>query len=463
MSVALAESMHDAGELVRRYAVQGPRYTSYPTALNFRDDFGVADYDAFLKEARRSPSPLSLYVHVPFCHSLCYYCACNKVITRDPNASRRYLDHLHKELEMLSDRLGPGRRVTQLHLGGGTPNYLDKAEMTELVHSLATHFNLDDGSEREFSIELDPRSVDEDYLALLKGLGFNRISMGIQDTDLRVQEAINRVQSTDMIARLMGAARRYNFRSVSMDLIYGLPRQTLETFSRTLDDVIALSPERIALYHYAHLPQRFKWQKSMDRHPMPNSEEKLSIFLLAEQRLSEAGYINIGMDHFVKPEDELAKFQQEGRLQRNFHGYSTCRSPDVIGMGVSAISSLGRCYAQNHKSLEEYYAAIDAGQLPVAKGLTLNAEDLLRRYVIMQLACNLRLSYVDLYDRFHVFFRRKFADAIPELEAMEREGIVTLMPDELRINDRGRLLLRNICMLFDQSLEQHQGAYSKTL
>lgn len=230
MSVALAESMHDAGELVRRYAVQGPRYTSYPTALNFRDDFGVADYDAFLKEARRSPSPLSLYVHVPFCHSLCYYCACNKVITRDPNASRRYLDHLHKELEMLSDRLGPGRRVTQLHLGGGTPNYLDKAEMTELVHSLATHFNLDDGSEREFSIELDPRSVDEDYLALLKGLGFNRISMGIQDTDLRVQEAINRVQSTDMIARLMGAARRYNFRSVSMDLIYGLPRQTLETF-----------------------------------------------------------------------------------------------------------------------------------------------------------------------------------------------------------------------------------------
>ena len=266
-----------------------------------------------------------------------------------------------------------------------------------------------------------------------------------------------------MIARLMGAARRYNFRSVSMDLIYGLPRQTLETFSRTLDDVIALSPERIALYHYAHLPQRFKWQKSMDRHPMPNSEEKLSIFLLAEQRLSEAGYINIGMDHFVKPEDELAKFQQEGRLQRNFQGYSTCRSPDVIGMGVSAISSLGRCYAQNHKSLEEYYAAIDAGQLPVAKGLTLNAEDLLRRYVIMQLACNLRLSYVDLYDRFHVFFRRKFADAIPELEAMEREGIVTLMPDELRINDRGRLLLRNICMLFDQSLEQHQGAYSKTL
>ena len=463
MSLAVAEQFHDTGDLVRRYAVQGPRYTSYPTALNFHDDFGPEAYQQFLKEARRSPSPLSLYVHVPFCHSLCYYCACNKVITRDPNASRRYLDYLHKELEMLSAQLGTGRRVTQLHLGGGTPNYLDKAEMTELVHALATHFNLDDGSEREFSIELDPRSVDEDYLALLKGLGFNRISMGIQDTDLRVQQAINRVQSAEMIARLMDAARRYNFRSVSMDLIYGLPEQTLETFARTLDDVIALSPERIALYHYAHLPQRFKWQKSMNRHPMPDSEQKLAIFMLAEQRLSAAGYRNIGMDHFVKPGDELARFQQEGRLQRNFQGYSTCRSPDVIGMGVSAISSLGNCYAQNHKSLDDYYAAIDDGVLPIVRGLTLTAEDLLRRYVIMQLACNLRLSYIDLYDRFHVFFRRKFADVIPELEVMQSEGAVSLLPDELRINERGRLLLRNICMLFDQSLDQHRGAYSKTL
>ena len=463
MPTAIAREFDNATDMVRRYAVQGPRYTSYPTALNFSEAFTDRDYVRFLDDARNSPSPLSLYVHIPFCRSLCYYCACNKIITKDPRASRRYLDHLNRELQLLSRHVGVSRRVSQLHLGGGTPNYLDKAEMTELVHQLASHFNLDDSDDREFSIELDPRCVDEDYLALLKGLGFNRVSFGVQDTNPDVQQAINRVQSEDMIAELVSLARRFKFRSVSADLIYGLPLQTEESFKATLDALIAMSPDRIAIYHYAHMPQRFKWQKSMDRYPMPDSEEKLKIFALASQRLQAAGYLHIGMDHFVKPNDELAIYQQQGRLQRNFQGYSTCHSPDVLGMGVSAISSLGRCYAQNEKDLEAYYAEIEAGRLPVTRGLELSAEDMLRRYVIMQLACNLKLDFKELHGRYQVSFREKFAAVLPSLEESHNSGVLLLSGEGIKITEAGRAVLRNVCMLFDESLSLHRGAYSKTL
>ncbi len=463
MSTAIARDADDPAALVRRYAVQGPRYTSYPTALNFSEAFTEQHYLRFLAEAHNSPSPLSLYVHIPFCSSLCYYCACNKVISKDPQASRRYLNYLQRELQMLSQRVGLSRRVTQLHFGGGTPNYLDKAEMTELVHQLASHFNLDDSAEREFSIELDPRCVDADYLALLKGLGFNRVSFGVQDTNAEVQRAINRLQSVEMITELIALARQFNFRSISVDLIYGLPLQTVSSFSETLDSLIAMAPDRIALYHYAHMPARFKWQKSMDRYVMPDSEEKLRIFALAGRRLRAAGYCHIGMDHFVKPDDELARYQRQGRLQRNFQGYSTCHSADVLAMGVSAISSLNSCYVQNHKSLEDYYRALDQGHLPVARGLELTAEDQLRRYIIMQLACNLRLNFSELRSRYQVNFQSKFADLLVPLQTFARDGVVTLDEEALRVTDSGRLLLRNICMLFDDSLPSHQGAYSNTL
>lgn len=449
--------------LLHRYAVRGPRYTSYPTALNFSDSFSDEDYKRQLLDARASTSPLSLYVHIPFCRSLCYYCACNKVVTKSRSAARRYLDHLHIEIELLAKEIGRGRKVAQLHLGGGTPNFLDDAEMTELIHMLASHFTFDDSKRREYSIEIDPRTVTPESLALLRGLGFNRLSFGIQDTDPKVQQAINRLQPFDDVKALVETARVYRFRSISTDLIYGLPRQSAASFDNTLTATIDLAPDRIALYHYAHLPQQFKWQRALEKYPMPDAGEKLAILQLAIDRLTRAGYLHIGMDHFVKPEDELAVYQREGRLQRNFQGYSTCMSPDVLAIGVSAITSLRGSYAQNHKNLDDYYAALEAGRLPTARGVLLTAEDQLRRFIIMQLACNLKLDCKLLQERFHVIFAQKFADLLPALKQFQEEGILEINHEDISVTERGRLFLRNICMLFDTSLETSQAHYSKVL
>lgn len=462
-ATALHRDTDQLSALLQRYSVRGPRYTSYPTALNFSEQFSEQDYRRQLADARASTSPLSLYVHIPFCRSLCYYCACNKVITKSRHAARQYLDHLHIEIELLSREIGQGRRVTQLHLGGGTPNFLDDAEMTELVHMLASHFTFDDSKRREYSIEIDPRTVSPESLALLRGLGFNRLSFGIQDSNPQVQQAINRVQPMEQVQALVNTARVYRFRSISTDLIYGLPHQSVASFADTLDAVIALAPDRIALYHYAHLPQQFKWQRALEKHPMPDSAEKLGILQLAIARLTRAGYCHIGMDHFVKPDDELAVYQREGRLQRNFQGYSTCMSPDVLALGVSAISSLRGSYAQNHKTLEAYYAALEAGHLPTARGVLLTAEDQLRRFVIMQFACNLRLDCQLLQERFHVIFAQHFADALPGLQQLQADGIVTIHHESIEVTELGRLFLRNICMLFDTSLDSGQSRYSKVL
>lgn len=461
--ISLQNATDDLTTLLQRYAVRGPRYTSYPTALNFSDSFSEADYQRQLLDARASTSPLSLYVHIPFCRSLCYYCACNKVITKNRGAARRYLDHLHIEIELLAKAIGRGRKVTQLHLGGGTPNFLDDAEMTELIHMLASHFTFDDSKRREYSIEIDPRTVTPESLALLRGLGFNRLSFGIQDTDPKVQRAINRLQPFDDVRDLVETARVYRFRSVSTDLIYGLPHQSPTSFEHTLNATIALAPDRIALYHYAHLPQQFKWQRALEKHPMPDASEKLAILQLAIDRLTRAGYLHIGMDHFVKPEDELAIYQREGRLQRNFQGYSTCMSPDVLAIGVSAISSLRGSYAQNHKNLDDYYAALAAGRLPIARGVLLSAEDQLRRFIIMQFACNLKLDCKLLQERFHVTFAQKFADLLPALRQLQHDGILDISHEDITVTERGRLFLRNVCMLFDTSLTADQSRYSKVL
>jgi len=449
--------------LVAKYSIQGPRYTSYPTALLFNEQFTLANYEHHLDTAGTDSAPLSIYVHIPFCRWLCYYCGCNKVVTKRRGVTRQYLDHLAIEIALLSKRIGASRQVTQLHFGGGTPTYLDDAELTELVHLLASHFNLDANQEREYSIEIDPRTVSPDRLALLRGLGFNRLSFGIQDTDPHVQQAINRVQHTEEIIALVGAARAYRFNSISFDLIYGLPRQNCTTLNHTLDDVIALLPDRIALYHYAHLPARFAAQKAIERHNLPSASEKLAMLSLATTRLIEAGYVYIGMDHFVRPEDELAQCQKEGHLQRNFQGYSNTLAPDVLGIGVSAISAIGDSYAQNSRDISDYYKKLDAGQLPIDRGVIKSTEDQIRAYVIMQLACNLRVSAQAFTDKFSISLWEKFADVQPKLEEMQQDGIVIIEHDGITITETGRMMLRNVCMVFDQYLNAHTQSYSKTI
>jgi oxygen-independent coproporphyrinogen-3 oxidase len=402
-------------------------------------------------------------VHLPFCRWLCYYCGCNKIVTKKPGVARKYLDHLAIEIELLAKHIGLTRPVSQLHFGGGTPTYLDDAELTELIHLLASHFNLDANLDREYSIEIDPRTMTADRLALLKGLGFNRLSFGIQDTDPQVQQAINRVQHTEQIIELVNAARTYRFNSISFDLIYGLPHQSVDSLNHTLDEVIALLPDRIALYHYAHLPSRFPAQKAIVRHNLPSSLEKLAMLRLATNRLMAVGYVYIGMDHFVRPDDELAICQENGHLQRNFQGYSTTLAPDVLGIGVSAISAIGDSYAQNTKDLDEYYQKLDHGQLPIDKGLIRSREDQIRAYVIMQLACNLRVSTLAFAEKFKISFWEKFAETRPELEQMQQDGLITIEHASITITEAGRMMLRNVCMVFDQYLKQHTQSYSKTI
>ncbi|RNL58519.1 oxygen-independent coproporphyrinogen III oxidase [Zhongshania marina] len=450
-------------ELVAKYTTQGPRYTSYPSALQFKQEFTDTNYRQHLDKAGNYAAPLSIYVHIPFCRWLCYYCGCNKIVTKNPNATRQYLDHLAIEIELLSKHICAPRKVSQLHFGGGTPTYLDDAELTELIHLLASHFNFEDSQQREYSIEIDPRTVDDRRLALLRGLGFNRLSFGIQDTDPQVQKAINRVQRTEQIFQLVDAARALRFNSISFNLIYGLPLQSCETLDRSLDDIIALQPDRISLYNYAHLPEHFPPQRAIERHTLPISDEKLAMILLANKRLSEAGYIYIGMDHFVRPTDELARCQKEGRLQRNFQGYSTRLAPDVLGIGVSAISSIGNCYAQNNKDLASYYQKLDAGQLPIDKGLVKTPEDELRAYVIMELACNLGVSAHAFLMKFKHSFWEKFADLLPTLREMQQDGLITISADGIVVSDVGRLMLRNVCMVFDQYLHNGTHSYSKTV
>jgi oxygen-independent coproporphyrinogen III oxidase len=442
--------------LIRRYDRPGPRYTSYPTALQFSPTFGP---DEFVAAARASnaaspPKPLSIYVHVPFCASPCFYCGCNKVITRDARKGERYLETLGREIEIVGAAFSRRRPVDQLHLGGGTPTFLSTDQIAGLLGTLDRGFSLSRHDAREFSIEIDPRTVDAAGVARLAALGFNRVSLGIQDFDPRVQVAVNRVQSAEHTLGLIDAARAAGIRSVSVDLIYGLPLQTADSFARTLELVANARPDRLAVYSYAHLPHLFKPQKQIRSHDLPSAPDKLALLGLTVERLTAAGYVYVGMDHFARPDDELVKAQQDGSLQRNFQGYSTQADCDLVGLGVSSISKVGATYSQNAKTLSGYYAAIDAGRLATDRGIRLAAEDELRRDVIQALMCASRVDFATIDARYGIEFEQHFAAELKALGPLLADRLVDWGERSLQVTRRGRLLMRNVAMVFDPYLKQ---------
>lgn len=441
-------------DLIRRLDRNGPRYTSYPTADRFGEDFGPEAYKSWVAKrniggVRRA---LSLYVHLPFCSTLCFYCACNKIATKDRNKGRRYFDYLLREIEMQSALFGHDRRVEQMHWGGGTPTFYDVQELARLFGVLRGEFDF--AHDGEYSIEVDPRTVDASGVAALCRMGFNRISLGVQDFDPDVQRAVNRVQSESQTLAVIEAAHREGFHSVNVDLIYGLPRQNPLTFNRTLARVIAARPDRVAIYNYAHLPARFKSQRRIHEEDLPTPETKLKLLGLATQRLGAAGYVYIGMDHFARAEDSLAVAQREGRLQRNFQGYSTHAECDLVGLGVSSIGQIGPTYSQNHHGLEAYYDSIDRGQLPIARGMELSADDLARRAVIQRLMCDFTLSKESIEVAYLIDFDDYFKGELQELEALAKAGLVELDKHWITVTPQGRMLVRNVCMVFDAYLRK---------
>ncbi len=452
-------------DLIIRHGGRGPRYTSYPTALQFTDAFTADDYRQHVAASNESGVPLSLYVHIPFCHSLCYYCGCNKIVTRNATRVARYIEMLYREIEMQSALVDHERKVEQLHFGGGTPTYLDRDQLDELLAKLRNAFNFDESDAREFSIEVDPRTVDADGIRHLSDLGFNRLSLGIQDFEPVVQKAVNREQSPEEVRALVEAARDTGFESISFDLIYGLPHQTSETFDATLDEVVALRPDRLAVYNYAHLPQRFKGQRMINDADIPLPETKLDILHRTIDRLCDAGWEYIGMDHFALPDDELVRARANGTLQRNFQGYSTHRNCDLVALGVSAIGGIGNMFAQNAVTTMEYEAIIESGELPIKKGLIVDADDQLRNEVIQALMCYDALSFDDFGREHSIDFRDYFADEIKRLQPLDDDGLILLDDSGVTITEKGRLLLRSIAMVFDRYIDQasNDNRFSKAI
>ena len=443
-------------DLLRRYDVAGPRYTSYPTAPQFHE--GV-DADAYAAAARATnhmdpPSPLSVYVHVPFCKNVCFYCACNKVVTANYARAQEYLQYVFREIELQAQLFGEHRRVEQLHLGGGTPNYLSDEDLGRLVEQLRRNFTLDNTDNREFSIEIDPRDIELESIPRLAEMGFNRMSVGVQDFNEEVQRAVNRVQSADLCHAIIEEGRRYGFRSTNVDLIYGLPKQTVESFERTLDEVIQLRPERLAIYNYAHLPHLFKVQRQINEGDLPGPEDKLTIFGRTIEKLTDAGYVFIGMDHFALPDDELAVAQQQGTLQRNFQGYSTRAECDLIALGSTSIGKIGPTYSQNVREPEEYQERIGNGQLAVFRGMELSEEDLLRREIIIEVMCHSRLDFDAIEQRHGIDFKEHFGTELERLEPLAEDGLIEIHDRSLQVLPRGRLLLRHVAMAFDAYLER---------
>jgi len=439
-------------ELCRRFDISGPRYTSYPTADRFQSNPGHQSLVNALQHRPLPDQPISLYVHLPFCSTVCYYCGCNKVITKDHNKSSRYLDYLEREVDMQLASLGGSKQVAQLHWGGGTPTFLSDEEMMRLMSLLRRRFEFLPGG--EYSIEIDPRSVDPKRAHFLAELGFNRMSLGIQDFDPEVQQAVNRLQSFEQTRDVLNAARDAGFKSVSVDLIYGLPRQTLEGFRATLERTLSLLPDRIALYSYAHLPQIFMPQRRIHETELPQAEEKLSLMAMAIETLVDAGYIFIGMDHFARPDDELTRAQQAGKLHRNFQGYSTHAELDLLAFGVSAIAKVGPVYAQNAKTLDEYYEDLDAGHLPVRRGYRMNEDDALRRAVIQELMCHFALDFAEFECAWSIDFKSYFSDALEQLVPLAEAGLLSIEPGAIKVAPKGRLLVRIIAMAFDHYLQQ---------
>lgn len=446
-------------DLLTRFDVPGPRYTSYPTADRFVEAFGEADYLQTLDQRKNSAmgkaTPLSLYVHIPFCESLCYYCACNKIITKHKDRAETYLRYLTREVELHTAHLGVGQSVSQLHLGGGTPTFLSDDELRELMHMLRRHFEFVPGG--EYSVEVDPRTVDEKRLAVLAELGFNRLSFGVQDFDPAVQKAVHRVQPAEQVFKLVEAARRLGFESVNVDLIYGLPLQTPESFERTLAQVNELRPDRIALYAYAHLPERFKPQRRIHAAELPSGGAKVAMLSRSLDAFTDAGYVYIGMDHFALPEDALAVAKRQGRLHRNFQGYSTQADCDLVALGVSSIGRVGATYSQNAKTMEEYCDLLDQGHLPVVRGLALTRDDLIRRAVIMALMCQGQLQFESINLAWLVDFKKYFAAELNQLEDMQAQGLVQLSDTGIQVTGMGWFFVRGVAMVFDRYLQSDRN------
>jgi oxygen-independent coproporphyrinogen-3 oxidase len=441
--------------LIRRYDQSGPRYTSYPTAAQFHDGISEKDYVVWARHSNEDPipRPLSIYIHIPFCDTVCFYCACNKVVTKNHARATDYLDHLYREIAMQGKLFDRDRMVEQLHWGGGTPTFLETDQMRALMEKIGQHFTLAGNDSGEFSIEIDPRSADYAKLKALRQAGFNRVSFGVQDLDPQVQKAVNRIQSEDKTREVATAARELGYTSINVDLMYGLPFQSMQSFEETLRHVVEINPDRMAVYNYAHLPQRFKPQRRIDEADLPSADEKLDILQRTIEFLSEAGYVYIGMDHFAKPDDELAVAQRNGTLQRNFQGYSTHADCDLVSMGVSAISKVCDNFSQNVRDLEAYYRLIDAGQLPIDRGFEVEPDDLLRRDIITHIMCNFFLDIPAVEKKWRFSFAEKFRTEIADLQQMQTDGLLKLDAKALEVLPAGRLLVRNICMVFDYYLK----------
>jgi len=465
--VSVTPTVEFDSDLVRKLSQLGPRYTSYPTADRFTEEFGYRDYLQAVAglRTRGSRHPLSLYLHIPFCDMVCYYCACNKIITKKRDKAATYLSYLKREIEMQGKLLAGMNQVEQLHIGGGTPTYLSDAQMADLMTHVRRWFEFAPDEVGEYAIEIDPRTVSPERVHSLRKQGFNRISLGVQDFDPEVQKAVNRIQPESQTIDIINAARDAQFRSVSIDLIYGLPKQNVITMAQTLDKVIKAHPDRIAFYNYAHLPYLFKPQRRILAQDLPSPEAKLDMLALCIKRLTAAGYVYIGMDHFSLPTDDLAVAQQQGRLHRNFQGYSTHAESDLVSCGVSAISAVAGTYSQNVKTLDAYYDDIDNNELPIVRGVKLSLDDVLRRTIIQMLMCNFELSIPSIEQAYPITFTDYFAPELEKLHLLAQDGLLTIDDEWLSVTLKGRLLIRNVCMVFDRYLYAKPDPlrYSKTI
>ena len=452
-------------ELLKKYDISGPRYTSYPTAPQFSAEFSEQDYRACIAESETaSPSrPLSLYVHLPFCDTICYYCACNKIVTKDRARAVPYLEHLYKEISMQAKLFDSNRVVEQLHWGGGTPTFISHEQMTELMQCIRSHFTLADDATGEYSIEIDPREANAETIAVLRKIGFNRLSLGVQDLDDQVQKAVNRVQSEQETFAVIDAARAEGFRSISLDLMYGLPHQTADGFIKTLDRVLQAEPDRLSLFNYAHMPTLFKPQRRINEDELPDAQTKLDILQASIEHLGNAGYVYIGMDHFARPDDELAVAQREGKLHRNFQGYSTHADCDMVSFGVTSIGQIGNSYSQNQRDAEAYYEALDADRLPLLRGMRLSEDDRIRRKVIQTLICHFGLDFADMDAELGIECRDYFASELQRLAPMQEDGLLDVSDTGIQVLPAGRLLIRNICMVFDAYLQDSAQKFSKVI
>lgn len=435
--------------LIKKYNYSGPRYTSYPTAVQFSDALDFDKLDSSVTRLATNTQPLSIYLHIPFCAHVCYYCACNKIVTKRHDKAAPYLARLYQEIETKGLRYERKRMVEQMHWGGGTPTFLNEDEIHNLMTHVRAYFNVLDNDFGDYSIEIDPRECSTQKLHLLRYEGFNRISLGVQDIDHKVQEAVNRLQPVELVENLVERARHFKFKSINMDLIYGLPFQTAKTFEKTVDHIIGLSPDRLSVFNYAHLPERFKPQRRINEEDLPAAEEKLAILHNTINQLEEAGYVYIGMDHFAKPTDELAIAQKEGQLHRNFQGYTTHADCDLVAMGVSSISHIGPYIFQNSPNMDTYIKEIDAGKMPIIKGLKTTRDDQIRADVIMQLICHFNLNIKEVSAQQEIDFEEYFSEEIERLKQFEKDGLLNFNGDDIEVTATGRLLIRTICMVFD--------------